>query len=370
MRGTGSGKGFARDGGRAAARPSAGALALVEEFLRHFALRRNASQASVRAYGGDLQALATFLAGLGVDLGDPRSVTKDHLQSWVASMFHAGEARSTMARRLSAARTFFRYLRRTGRVDVVYAAQIRNPRQDQYTPRALDVDEVRQMLDARGPGSNGRARGTDPATAEALRTRDLALAELLYGSGLRIAEALSLDNAAVDPGLGFVRVLGKGRRERLCPLSDTSRAALEAWQACRHHVALPGEPALFTGARGRRLDPREARRIIARLCLDAGLSRTVSPHVLRHSFATHLLAAGASLRAVQELLGHSRLSTTQRYTQVSLEHLLRVYDSSHPLSLEYGGERDGAGPEGGEGGADSSGDGAARRGGGRGHGAT
>ena len=170
------------------------------------------------------------------------------------------------------------------------------------------------------------------------RVSDIALAELLYGSGLRISEALGLNDTDVDPDAGYVRVLGKGSRERLAPLSDTSRETLAIWKKMRPLIAVPEEPALFTGARGKRLDRREARRILEELCRAAGLDRTISPHVLRHSFATHLLAAGADLRAVQELLGHARLSTTQRYTQISLEHLMKVYDSSHPLAQEDGGK--------------------------------
>ena len=326
------------------------AQTLIGEYLASFALRRGASPASVRAYGSDLRAFASWLFAHGVDLGEPATVTRDDLRAWVASRHHAGEAKSSVARRLSAVRGFFRYLRRTGRVEESVAAEVRNPRQDQRTPRALDVDEARQLLDAGAREMAPRARGTDGERVEALRRRDLALAELLYGSGLRIAEALALDDRDVEPSRGFIRVMGKGSRERLAPLSDTSRQALAAWKEARQLLARADEAALFTGARGSRLDPREARRIIARLCRAAGLARTISPHVLRHSFATHLLEAGASLRAVQELLGHSRLTTTQRYTQVSLERLIHVYDESHPLSRSYGGERDGAGQEsGGEG---------------------
>lgn len=315
---------------------SPAAEGLIESFLLYFGTRRNASPASVRAYGTDLKIFAGFLQGRGVDLASPENVTARDVQAWIASLYHEGEAKSSMARRLSAARTFFRWLKRTGRVEESVVQSVRNPRQDQYSPKALNVDETLQLLDSGGRAALPRARGTTSSQAEALHARDIALAELLYGSGLRISEALGLNDADVDPGCGYVRVLGKGSRERLAPLSDTSKDTLIEWKKKRAAVALPDEPALFTGARGKRLDRREARRILEELCRAAGLERTISPHVLRHSFATHLLAAGADLRSVQELLGHARLSTTQRYTQVSLEHLMQVYDHSHPLAQEDG----------------------------------
>lgn len=308
------------------------ATSLVAAFLEEMRVVRNASPATVRAYGTDLQDLQVFLESLGLSLEQPQDIDRKDLQSWLASLFRAGLARSSMARRLSSARTFFRFLHAKGCISSLAVIQIRNPKQEQHTPAALNVDEACDLLDKAREVRRERARGTDAAHAAALERRDFALAELLYGSGLRISEALSLNALDVNPQQGFVRVLGKGSRERLAPLSDTSIAALEDWLEQRSLIALETEPALFTGARGRRLDRREARRIIESLCQRAGLSRTVSPHVLRHSFATHLLAAGADLRSVQELLGHKRLSTTQRYTQVSLGQLVAAYDAAHPLA--------------------------------------
>lgn len=304
----------------------------VRDFLQELLVQRNASQATVRAYGTDLADLETFLASRGLSLEEPGSIERRELQAWLAGLFRAGCARSTMARRLSAVRSLYHYLYRNGRIDSLEAIQIRNPKQEQHTPRALNVDETCDLLDRGARTQAPRARGTTDAQAEALQKRDLALAELLYGSGLRISEALALNVREVDPALGYVRVMGKGSRERLAPLSDTSVDALVAWQKVRPVLAREGEQALFTGARGGRLDRREARRIIESLCRRAGLARTVSPHVLRHSFATHLLSAGADLRAVQELLGHKRLSTTQRYTQVSLGQLVATYDRAHPMA--------------------------------------
>ncbi|MDO5536786.1 MAG: tyrosine recombinase XerC [Desulfovibrionaceae bacterium] len=307
---------------------------LVDEYLRELKYARNASPATVRAYGTDLRDLNGFLAARGIDLAEPGTVQRSDLQAWLAELFRGGCARSTMSRRLSAMRSFFRWLHSTGRLQDMSVAKIRNPRQEQKSPQALNVDETTDLLDRGTVQPVTRARGTTDDQARAMLLRDAALAELLYGSGLRITEALDLQAGEVHPEDGYVRVMGKGGRERLAPLSDTCVDALSEWLKYRDCLALPGEPALFTGARGSRLDRRQARRIIESLCRRAGLSRTVSPHVLRHSFATHLLDAGADLRAVQELLGHKRLSTTQRYTHVSLGHLVRAYDEAHPLSSQ------------------------------------
>ena len=298
--------------------------ALIEAFLAWMAVQRGAATATQRAYGVDLAQLQDFLRSQGVDLGRPETVTKRHMQAFLAWLFHQGEAKSSMARKLAAARSFFRLQMRNGRVEENVAAQVRNPRQDKRQPRALNVDETFALLDA--------PTASPPATAEAERLlcRDLALAELLYGSGLRISEALQLDLDDVQLSSQVLRVMGKGARERLAPLSDTSCERLRAWLCERPLLAAPEEVALFVGARGARLQRREAARIVARLCRRAGLAVTVSPHSLRHSFATHLLAAGADLRSVQELLGHKRLTTTQRYTQVSLERLMETYDAAHP----------------------------------------
>ena len=276
---------------------------LLEEFLLYFGTRRNASPASQMAYGTDLRNFASFMKRRGTDLGSPERVTARDVQAWVAWLYRKGEAKSSMARRLSAARTFFRWLKRTGRVEESVVQSVHNPRQDQFSPKALNVDETMQLLDLAvgAPPAAKEQRRTTSEQAEALHARDIALAELLYGSGLRISEALGLNDTDVDPDAGYVRVLGKRSRERLAPLSDTSRETLAIWKKMRPLIAVPEEPALFTGARGKRLDRREARRILEELCRAAGLDRTISPHVLRHSFATHLLAAGADLRAVQEL---------------------------------------------------------------------
>ena len=308
----------------------------VDAFLVWMEVQKGASPATLKAYGSDLAQLAEFLRGQDADLGRPETVTKRHIQAYLAWLFRLGDAKSSMARKLAAARSYFRFQQRSGAVTENVAAQVRNPRQEKRHPRALNVDETFALLDtAQKPGQtqgqpaadNAKA---DSAEAERMLCRDLALAELLYGSGLRISEALGLDIDDVQLSSRVLRVMGKGSRQRLAPLSDTSCDSLKSWLDERPLMAQPDEPALFVGARGSRLNRREAARIVERLCRRAGLDFTVSPHSLRHSFATHLLTAGADLRSVQELLGHSRLTTTQRYTQVSLEHLMEAYDKAHP----------------------------------------
>lgn len=311
----------------APAKADKGAL-LIQSFLTWMAVQKGASEATQKAYGADLAQLAVFLREQGVDLARPHMVSRKHVQAFLAWLFRKGEAKSSMARKLAAARSFFRFLLRSGKIKENVAAQVRNPRQEKRHPRALNVDETFALLD------DSKSRELPDAHEQRLLCRDLALAELLYGSGLRVSEALGLDQDDADLASGVLRVMGKGSRERLAPLSDTSRASLEAWLDERPLLALPEEGALFVGARGARLNRREAARIIERLCRRAGLSFTVSPHSLRHSFATHLLAAGADLRSVQELLGHRRLTTTQRYTQVSLEYLMSAYDQAHPRAAK------------------------------------
>ena len=303
----------------------------VDAFLVWMEVQKGASPATLKAYGSDLAQLAEFLRGQDADLGRPETVTKRHIQAYLAWLFRLGDAKSSMARKLAAARSYFRFQQRSGAATENVAAQVRNPRQEKRHPRALNVDETFALLDTEQKPGQPRA---ESAEAERLLCRDLALAELLYGSGLRISEALSLDMDDVQLASRVLRVMGKGSRQRLAPLSDTSCDSLKSWLDERPLMALPDEPALFVGSRGSRLNRREAARIVERLCRRAGLDFTVSPHSLRHSFATHLLTAGADLRSVQELLGHSRLTTTQRYTQVSLEHLMEAYDKAHPKATK------------------------------------
>lgn len=310
----------AATGGEPGAELSAGAVRLLAAHAMWLELERGLAPATVRAYRTDLLEFARFLQSRGGDAGMPQTISRRDVQAFLAHLFHQGEAKTSMCRKLSACRSLLQYALRQHLVSANVAAQVHNPRQETYQPRLLNVDEAFALLDSRDE--------TAPDTPR--DSRDRALAELLYGSGLRVSEALALNVDDLHLQTGMVRVLGKGRRERLAPLSDSSIPALQEWLEDRTFFAAEEEKALFVGIRGKRLQRREAVRIVERLCQEAGLRHIISPHGLRHSFATHLLDGGADLRSVQELLGHRRLRTTQRYTQVSLDHLMRVYDRAHP----------------------------------------
>ncbi|MDL2306507.1 tyrosine recombinase XerC [Desulfovibrio sp. OttesenSCG-928-C06] len=330
----------------------------VEMFLAHLELEKGYSLATVEAYATDLAQFQTVLAKSGQDLGAPAEITKQHIRKFLADQHRNGANKSSIARKLSALRAFFRFCARLRLIESLPTSGISNPKQEKRHPTILNVDQTFALLEQKQGGDNsaaqdptvetGRAADSAPeknAARYAAALRDIALAELLYGSGLRISEALALDVGHIDLEESSIRVLGKGGKQRLALLSDSSRLALRAWMDERPAL-LPdeasdgntaGKPvsreeALFLGARGGRLNRRQAQRIIEDLCKKAGLQQSVSPHALRHSFATHLLEAGADMRSVQELLGHSRLSTTQRYTHLNLSRLMEVYDKAHPKS--------------------------------------
>lgn len=307
----------------------------VDMFLVHLEMEKGYSPATVAAYGKDVMQFEALLLRKGLSLSAPETVTRREVQAFLAELHRQALSKSSMGRKLSSLRSFFRFCARMRLVKTLPTEGLGNPKTEKRHPDLLNVDQAFALLDAdrkAAPPGGGPppASGIGDERQKALHIRDLCLAELLYGSGLRVSEALGLDTGRVNPET--VRVLGKGGKERLAPLTDTAREALDAWLGARPLLAPPGERALFVGVRGKRLNRREAQRIIAELCRRAGLPQPVSPHGLRHSFATHLLEAGADLRSVQELLGHARLTTTQRYTHLNLAHLMAVYDKAHPKS--------------------------------------
>lgn len=310
----------------------------AEAFLSWIQIQKGFSEATVSAYRRDLQQFEAWLQSEQRSLACPREIEKRHIQQFSAFLHREGQARSSISRKLSALRSLFRHLMRNRKIENDPTQMVRNPKQETRYPGALNVDQVFALLDGTPEPSPKPSTEATPALVledaeRAAQYRDLALAELLYGSGLRISEALGLDLMDVEPASGVVRVFGKGSKERLAPLSDTSIQALENWLRVRPLLASGGqERALFVGNRGKRLNRRQAARILEAMRLEVRLPQHISPHVLRHSFATHLLEGGADLRAVQELLGHARLSTTQRYTHVTLDRLMRVYDKAHPRS--------------------------------------
>ena len=323
----------------------------VEMFLAHLELEKGYSPATVAAYGKDVLQFEEVLARQGLSLANPAGITRRQIQSFLADLHRQGMNKASMGRKLSALRSFFRFCARMRMITTLPTEGVGNPKTEKRHPDLLNVDQTFALLGSTqeqrpdslrtaAPKAMPPQRPAEPdhpaddGTMGALSARDLCLAEILYGSGLRISEALSLDIGRLSAESESLRVLGKGGKERLAPLTDSAREALAAWLELRPALAPTGERALFVGVRGGRLNRREAQRIIETLCRRAGLPQAVSPHGLRHSFATHLLEAGADLRSVQELMGHARLTTTQRYTHLNLSHLMAVYDKAHPRAKE------------------------------------
>lgn len=289
--------------------------AAVQGFLRHLALERSVSSHTVKAYGEDL---GQFLAHARAELGrDPAPGEVDHLliRSFLARLHERGLKKSSAARKLAGLRTFFRWLCREGALEKNPARALLSPRTERRIPTHLEEAEVAALLEMPGDG------------IEAVRGR--AILELLYGTGLRCAELVGLDVGEVDFEARMVRVLGKGDKERIVPFGARAREALRSWLTVRARL-FRGDEALFLNQRGGRLTDKSVRNLLARRLKQMASFRRVSPHTLRHSFATHLLERGADLRSIQELLGHASLSTTQRYTHVNARHIVSIYKKTHP----------------------------------------
>jgi len=268
---------------------------------------------TLAAYAGDLDDYRIFTGG-----GDAAAPDRRAFRGWLADMTERGLARSTIARRVSALRSFYRFCGRTGRLDISDLGWLRAPRPPKSVPKPVSEDEARALLAA-----IFRRRGDDWA-----KQRDFALLMLLYGSGLRVSEALSLVRGDA-PMADWLRITGKGGKTREVPvLPAVGEAVAEYIDACPFDDG-PDAP-LFVSTRGNALGARAAQRLVESLRLELSLPAHVTPHALRHAFATHLLGNGADLRAIQELLGHASLSTTQRYTSVDEAHLLRLHRETHP----------------------------------------
>ncbi len=292
-----------------------------EAFLQHLRLERNFSENTIRAYDADLRGFAEFL-GKGDDLIE-EAMEVASIRRYLARLHSGDYSKASIARMLSCLRTFYEYWFRQGRAQANPARNIRSPRQEKKLPNFMEENEVARLLET--------ASGEDFTD-----TRDRALLEALYGGGLRVSESSGLNLDDLQPDEGFAVVRGKGRRERLVPLGSHTCRAIEKHlpvRAARLEYLGRKSPALFLNKNGTRLNVRSIRRILDRRVLQAGLNRRFSPHALRHSFATHLLNKGADLRAVQELLGHASLATTQVYTHVSTHRLKEVYDRFHPRAM-------------------------------------
>ena len=298
------------------------AAALADEFLLWLATERRASPLTVAAYRRDLGFLLTFLtAHLGAEpiLADLAALRQSDLRAWLAHEAGAGRGNRTRARHLSAVRSFYRFLARRHGVSNLAPGLVGSPKIPATTPRALAPAHARSVATGIGDAS-------DLALTQA---RDVALFTLLYGCGLRIAEALALSIADAPRAGRPLLVTGKGAKQRLLPVLPAVAAAVASWLALHPQSADPSAP-LFVGVRGGRLNPGVAQRTLRDYRRQAGLPEHATPHALRHSFATHLLAGGADLRSIQDLLGHASLSTTQRYTSVDEGRLLEVWRRTHP----------------------------------------
>ncbi len=290
----------------------------IQSYLADLESQSQATSHTLRSYSDDMALFSRYLDEnqAEAEAGDPTLADAMRLRRYSAWLSSQGYAPSTIARRLASLRSFYRYLRRRGRVAVDPASGLRNPKQAQRLPRLLGVDDVIQLLD------------TVPVHT-ALGLRDRAMLETLYGGGLRVSELVGMNLDDLDCDGDLVRVRGKGRRERLTPVGQIAMHWIKQYLSIREAKS-PFEHAVFLNRYGKRLTTRSVGRLLEEHLARAGLMNAASPHTLRHSFATHLLDRGADLRSVQELLGHRNLTTTQIYTHVTRDRLLHIYQEAHP----------------------------------------
>jgi len=307
---------------------------VLQEFLAYLRLNRNASAHTIRAYESDISQYLILVGKLTdrwVSELTPADLQPDTVRAHIAELGRADEARTSVARKVSALRTFVRYLRREGHLEHDPTSLTVAPRREQTLPAHLSEVEMERLLE-------------QPDATQPLGRRDRAILELFYASGLRLSELESLDIDSLDLRARMVRVMGKGRKERIVPFNQAAERAIREWLKDRAAMTLGrgpttdkrgrrvhGDP-LFVNHRGTRLTGRSVDRLLRKYVAQFTPQRGISPHALRHSFATHLLQRGADLRTIQELLGHSQVSTTQRYTHVNAAQLIDVYRKAHPRS--------------------------------------
>jgi integrase/recombinase XerC len=317
---------------------------ILKDFLEYLRLNRNASRHTVMAYASDLSQFLQFAAlrhDKKFDELKPGDIEISAIRGFLAELHRRRISASSSARKLSALRTFIKYLKREDLVVDNASSLVSAPKRGEAIPAHLTVDEMTRLLEM-------------PDTSSPLGRRDLAILELFYASGLRLSELVGLGLEDIDLSRRMVRVLGKGRKERLVPFNTAAADAIRAWLKDRATAGGPtsadgaggaggargarraraGATPLFLNYRGERLSTRSVDRLVRRYVAACSAKLGISPHALRHSFATHLLSRGADLRAIQELLGHARLSTTQRYTHVNAQQLIDVYKKSHPRAAE------------------------------------
>ncbi|OGP64292.1 MAG: hypothetical protein A2169_06535 [Deltaproteobacteria bacterium RBG_13_47_9] len=306
----------------------------ILQFIHYLSAEKNASPHTCRGYLRDLEGFEKFLKESGISLSpsgevEPEKVDRLDIRRYL-SFLHRKNRKSSIARKLSTLRSFFKYLVREQILSSNPAKSISTPKVDKPLPTTLTVDEVFRLIES----PKGPSRKNPLEAAVSKGSRDNAILELLYSSGLRVGELVGLDVRQLDLDLGIVKVMGKGRKERIVPVGKKAIEALKAYLEQRG--VLRGDAPLFVNLKGGRLTARSVGRLVERYTKRSGIFRKVSPHSLRHTFATHLLDAGADIREIQEMLGHSSLSTTQRYIHLSMGKLMEVYDKAHPRSFKNG----------------------------------
>ena len=292
----------------------------IKRFLRYLQIERNSSELTIKSYREDLTTLAEFLGESLGSIPRPDQIKPLDLRTYVAALHEAGYAKSSVARKLASLRSFFRFCQREKLCDSNPAQPLRNPRRERKLPHFLTTNEIGRLLKA-------------PPKDDPMGVRDCAILETLYSAGLRVSELVGINKLDLDLSGGLVQVRGKGKKERLAPLGSFAVRSLKRW--FRHHSFKGPEsqaknPPVFLNKFGKRITTRSIGRMLEKYLKLTGLDLQTSPHTLRHSFATHLLDAGADIRSVQELLGHKSLVTTQIYTHVSTAGIRAVYEKAHP----------------------------------------
>ncbi len=287
---------------------------LIHRYLRYLHDERRYSAATIENYQRDILQFIEFINAINVT--DCCEVDSLHVRNFAGSRRRRGISARSLHRSLSAIRGFYNFLQREQLIENNPVADVSAPRMEKKLPDLLDVDEINRLL-TEGPQNP-------------LRLRDHAMMELMYSSGLRLAELVNLNIGAIDLSQGQVHVLGKGNKSRYLPIGAAACKVLRRWLDARPNIAAENELAVFVNNRGKRLSPRAVQQRLAQLGREQGLDKHVHPHMIRHSFASHLLESSGDLRAVQELLGHADISTTQIYTHLDFQHLAQVYDRTHP----------------------------------------
>lgn len=305
--------------------------AVIQDFLEHLQLEKGRSEHTIRAYEQDLNSLLTYLER-EPDVTWP-AVSLNDLRSWLAKLSDAGSARTTLARRVASVRTFFRWAKRTGLVTTDPSLRLTAPRRARTLPSVLQADQAAAVMDAFTPAPAVQKHPEPSKQLSPMALRNHAMLEVLYATGMRVGELIAIDIPDVDLDARLIRVMGKGRKERMVPFGLPAATALASYLGEHGRTTLVNDKsgdALFLGARGGRVDPRIVREVVqSATAMTEGAPR-VGPHGLRHTAATHLVEGGADLRTVQEYLGHASLATTQIYTHVSADRLRQSFTQAHP----------------------------------------